>query len=232
MTIRPQRSSVFVVLLLLFLNVAAQSSGSTQSPQRAATDDVLYAKTKELANEVQASTTSLLQYEKGVSLEVRRGVNRLVKSCLAQDPKQPSIPVDSTNDYIGRRVLEVNALNINLITRVDSLATVVGKQAEEKCASSFPPFFSSPACTASQELTKTTKSLQSGLVSYFALVKARYQLYRDVASKEAEGCVKRGFTDRLLKANEEHVIEQEELARTKLLELINAADEIYRLQRP
>ena len=231
MSIRPQRSSVFVVLLLLFLNVAAQSSRLTQQPQRAATEDVL-SKTKELANEVQASTTNLLQYEKGVSLEVRRGVNRLVKSCLAQELKQPSIPVDSTNDYIGRRVLELNALNTNLSTRLDSLAAVVGKQAEEKCASSLPPFFSSPACIASQELTKTTKSLQSGLASYFALVRSRYQLYRDVSSKEAEGCVKRGFTDRLLKANEEHVIEQEELARTKLLELINAADEIYRLQRP
>ena len=231
MSIRPQRSSVFVVLLLLFLNVAAQSSRLSQQPQRVAAEDVL-SKTKELANEVQASTTNLLQYEKGVSLEVRRGVNRLVKSCLAQELKQPSIPVDSTNDYIGRRVLEVNALNTNLSTRLDSLAAVVGKQAEEKCASSLPPFFSSPACIASQELTKTTKSLQSGLASYFALVRSRYQLYRDVASKEAEGCVKRGFTDRLLKANEEHVIEQEELARTKLLELINAADEIYRLQRP
>jgi hypothetical protein len=231
MSIRPQRSSVFVVLLLLFLNVAAQSSRLTQQPQRAATEDVL-SKTKELANEVQASTTNLLQYEKGVSLEVRRGVNRLVKSCLAQELKQPSIPVDSTNDYIGRRVLELNALNTNLSTRLDSLAAVVGKQAEEKCASSLPPFFSSPACIASQELTKTTKSLQSGLASYFALVRSRYQLYRDVSSKEAEGCVKRGFTERLLKANEEHVIEQEELARTKLLELINAADEIYRLQRP
>ena len=231
MSIRPQRSSVFVVLLLLFLNVAAQSSRLSQQPQRAAAEDVL-SKTKELANEVQASTTNLLQYEKGVSLEVRRGVNRLVKSCLAQDLKQPSIPVDSTNDYIGRRVLELNALNTNLSTRLDSLAAVVGKQAEEKCASSLPPFFSSPACIASQELTKTTKSLQSGLASYSALVKARYQLYRDVSSKEAEGCVKRGFTERLLKANEEHVIEQEELARTKLLELINAADEIYRLQRP
>jgi hypothetical protein len=220
-----------VVLLLLFLNVAAQSSRLSQQPQRAATEDVL-SKTKELANEVQASTTNLLQYEKGVSLEVRRGVNRLVKSCLAQELKQPPIPVDSTNDYIGRRVLELNALNTNLSTRLDSLAAVVVKQAEEKCASSLPPFFSSPACIASQELTKTTKSLQSGLASYSALVKARYQLYRDVASKEAEGCVKRGFTDRLLKANEEHVIEQEELARTKLLELINDADEIYRLQRP
>lgn len=231
MSIRPQQSSVFVVLLLLFLNVAAQSSRLSQQPQRAATEDVL-SKTKELANEVQASTTNLLQYEKGVSLEVRRGVNRLVKSCLAQDLKQPSIPVDSTNDYIGRRVLELNALNTNLSTRLDSLAAVVVKQAEEKCASSLPPFFSSPACIASQELTKTTKSLQSGLASYFALVRSRYQLYRDVSSKEAEGCVKRGFTERLLKANEEHVIEQEELARTKLLELINAADEIYRLQRP
>ena len=231
MSIRPQRSSVFVVLLLLFLNVAAQSSRLSQQPQRVAAEDVL-SKTKELANEVQASTTNLLQYEKGVSLEVRRGVNRLVKSCLAQELKQPSIPVDSTNDYIGRRVLELNALNTNLSTRLDSLAAVVGKQAEEKCASSLPPFFSSPACIASQELTKTTKSLQSGLASYFALVRSRYQLYRDVSSKEAEGCVKRGFTDRLLKANEEHVIEQEELARTKLLELINAADEIYRLQRP
>ena len=231
MSIRPQRSSVFVVLLLLFLNVAAQSSRLSQQPQRAATEDVL-SKTKELANEVQASTTNLLQYEKGVSVEVRRGVNRLVKSCLAQELKQPPIPVDSTNDYIGRRVLELNALNTNLSTRLDSLAAVVVKQAEEKCASSLPPFFSSPACIASQELTKTTKSLQSGLASYSALVKARYQLYRDVASKEAEGCVKRGFTDRLLKANEEHVIEQEELARTKLLELINDADEIYRLQRP
>jgi hypothetical protein len=220
-----------VVLLLLFLNVAAQSSRLSQQPQRAATEDVL-SKTKELANEVQASTTNLLQYEKGVSLEVRRGVNRLVKSCLAQELKQPSIPVDSTNDYIGRRVLELNALNTNLSTRLDSLAAVVVKQAEEKCASSLPPFFSSPACIASQELTKTTKSLQSGLASYFALVRSRYQLYRDVSSKEAEGCVKRGFTERLLKANEEHVIEQEELARTKLLELINAADEIYRLQRP
>ena len=231
MSIRPQRSSVFVVLLLLFLNVAAQSSRLSQQPQRAAAEDV-FSKTKELANEVQASTTNLLQYEKGVSLEVRRGVNRLVKSCLAQELKQPSIPVDSTNDYIGRRVLELNALNTNLSTRLDSLAAVVGKQAEEKCASSLPPFFSSPACIASQELTKTTKSLQSGLASYFALVRSRYQLYRDVSSKEAEGCVKRGFTERLLKANEEHVIEQEELARTKLLELINAADEIYRLQRP
>ena len=231
MSIRPQRSSVFVVLLLLFLNVAAQTSRLSQQPQRVAAEDVL-SKTKELANEVQASTTNLLQYEKGVSLEVRRGVNRLVKSCLAQELKQPSIPVDSTNDYIGRRVLELNALNTNLSTRLDSLAAVVGKQAEEKCASSLPPFFSSPACIASQELTKTPKSLQSGLASYFALVRSRYQLYRDVSSKEAEGCVKRGFTERLLKANEEHVIEQEELARTKLLELINAADEIYRLQRP
>ena len=231
MSIRPKRSSVFAVLLLLFLNVAAQSSRLSQQTQRVAAEDVL-SKTKELANEVQASTTNLLQYEKGVSLEVRRGVNRLVKSCLAQELKQPSIPVDSTNDYIGRRVLELNALNTNLSTRLDSLAAVVGKQAEEKCASSLPPLFSSPACIASQELTNTTKSLQSGLASYIALVRSRYQLYRDVSSKEAEGCVKRGFTERLLKANEEHVIEQEELARTKLLELINAADEIYRLQRP
>jgi len=232
MSLRPQPSIVFVVFLFLFLNVSAQSNRVSQQPQRAAADDAFYARAKELGNEAQASTTNLLQYEKGVFLEVRRGVNRLVKSCQAQNIKQPSVPVDSSNNYIERRVLEVNALNSNLSTRLDSLAAVVSKQAEEKCGSSLPAFFSSPACIASQELTKTTKSLQSGLASYFALVKARYQLYRDVASKEAEGCVKRGFTDRLLKANEEHVIEQEELARTKLIELINAADEIYRLQRP
>jgi hypothetical protein len=231
MLIYSKRSIVFVVLLLWLLNVPAQNSRFSQQSQKFGDPDVLLAKTKELGSEVQATTTTLLQYEKGISLEVRRGVSRLVKSCIAQEVKQPTTPSENTNEYLQRKVLEANALNINLSSRLEGVSAGTSKLAEEKCAASFPPFFVSNACNSSQQLNTAVKSLQSSLTIYFDLVKARYQLYREVATKEADGCVKKGFTDRLLKANEEHVIGQEDLARKKLLELINSADETYRLSR-
>jgi hypothetical protein len=230
-----KRPIVFVVLWLLFFSLQAQNSRNPQSAAKPATPDSSFSKTKELTNEVQGSTSNILQYEKGISLEIRRGVKRLTKACSAPENKlenkQTVTPLENINESIQRKLQEVSGTKASLNARLDVVVTSATKLAEEKCSGSVVPFFASNACISSQELNNSIKVLQNSLNIYYDQVKARYQLYQEVASKEAEGCVKNGFTERLLKANEQHVISTEDSARLKFLELIKSADDTSRLLR-
>jgi len=227
------RSFFLVVLIILSLpQVLAQSDRQNAVSTSASNSDVLLNKTKDLASDIKVSAAGLLQFDRGVTVEVRRGVNRLLKSCTAQATLEPSPLPEKINEYIQSKILESSTLRVNSLARVDTIAAQTIKSQQEKCASSIGFLYRSEACTVAQEHTTTVASLQSVLKGYFDLVNERYRLYKDVASKEADGCVKSGFTERLLKANEQHVIENEELARKKFLDLINSADEISKQMRP
>jgi molybdenum-dependent DNA-binding transcriptional regulator ModE len=75
-------------------------------------------------------------------------------------------------------------------------------------------------------------NLRTAIQSYNSALQERYKLYSEVAGKEADGCVRKGFTERLLRANDEHMNEQEEVARIKLQDLLNQAEAINQQMRP
>lgn len=217
------RATFFAVLISLFFTSAtAQNDTGVRN----------LAGAKDLGENAKITTTALLQHEKGVTQEIRRGVARLVSACSPSDKPPVATATEKSNDYIQRKL--DNAVNQDqaLLKRVDELTSAVNKAKDIRCGSSFVPFLRSNACQASLDLVASLGSLRASLQSYNSALQERYKLYREVAGKEAEGCVRKGFTDRLLRANDEHMNEQEEVARVKLQDLLNQADEISQQLRP
>ena len=95
------RSFFLVVLIILSLpQVLAQSDRQNAVSTRASNSDVLLNKTKDLASDIKLNAAGLLQFDRGVTVEVRRGINRLWKSCTAQATLEHSPLPEKINAYI------------------------------------------------------------------------------------------------------------------------------------
>lgn len=223
MAVNLKRATFFAVSISLFFSSAIAQNDINARNMSAA---------KELGEKAKITTAALLQHEKGVTQEIRRGVARLVSACTPSNKVQGSIAPEKSNAYIQSKLDNAASQDQDLVKRVDELTFAANKAKDIKCGASFVPFLRSNTCQASTNLVESLGTLRSSLQSYNAAVLDRYKLYREVAGKEAEGCVRRGFTDRLLRSNDEHMNEQEEVARVKLQDLLNQADEINQQLRP
>ncbi len=219
------RATFFAVLMSLILpSASGQNDPGIKTAVAAA---------KELGENAKISAAALLQNEKGVSQEVRRGVARLVSACSPNDKSRPpGVAPDKSVEYIERKLQSAATQDENFGKRLAEISRAAQTAKESKCGATFIPFMRSNACQASQELIASLTAIQTSLQSYNSLLQERYKLYKEVANKEAEGCVRKGFTERLLRANDDHMNEQEEVARIKFQDLLNQADEIVQQLRP
>jgi hypothetical protein len=217
------RATFFAVLISLFFTSAtAQNDQGVRNLVSA----------KELGENTKITIAALLQHEKGVTQEIRRGVTRLVSACSPSTKAPGATAPEKSNEYIQRKLDNAATQDQALLKRVEELNIAANKTKDGRCGSSFVPFLRSNACQTSLDLVASVGTLRTAIQSYNSALQERYKLYSEVAGKEAEGCVRKGFTDRLLRANDEHMNEQEEVARVKLQDLLKQAEEITQQLRP
>ena len=74
----------------------------------------------------------------------------------------------------------------------------------------------SPNCKQAQNLQNAVKTYKTGLDQYYQLQSDRYRLYLELAQIEKQGCIRSGFTSRLLLTNDVHMRESEALSQSLL----------------
>lgn len=162
------------------------------------------------------SLDELIRYESAVLSELRKGSERLNRSCLR------SVPPKSTaeNALLSRHFLAIEQAAVVIASRQDTLSRasstyeLAAKRQEAQYCSGLTSnlafgFLKSPSCKQAQTLQSTVKAYRSGLEQYYQLQSERYRTYLELAQIEQQACVRVGFTGRLLQANEVHMRESE-----------------------
>lgn len=156
----------------------------------------------------------LIFYESSVLSELRRGVNRLGKGCMtSSSPKS-----DAENALLSRNTLAFEqALSITE-GRLDKLRQVSStyeqaakRQTAQSCSalSSGLGLFKSNACKQAQDTLSAVTIYRTEMQRYYKLQSERYRAYLDLVQFERQGCVRSGFSSRLVQANEAHMRESE-----------------------
>lgn len=162
------------------------------------------------------SLEGLIQYESAVLSELRKGSERLNKSCLR------SVPPKSTpeNALLSRHFLAIELSAAVIASRQDTLSRssstfeFAAERLEAQHCTGLTSnlifgFLKSTSCKQAQTLQITIKAYRSGLEQYYQLQSERYRAYLGLAEIERQGCVRAGFTGRLLQSNEVHMRESE-----------------------
>jgi len=221
-----KRATTWVVSVFLCVGFAfAQTKGEEKGSQNnGAFSGPVLDQAKKIGLTTQTATTSLLLYEKSVSQEVGRGVTRLTRSCSGLSTG--GAPDNEATQTIQARLAQVQQQKVLTLRKLNEVAVQVNQAKEAQCKLSFLPFLKSASCQAASELQLSAEQIQQTSTEYFSLAEERYKLYFTVAAAEARSCVRPGFTERLLRANEEHMTGQESRARQQLLDLLQSVGEL------
>jgi hypothetical protein len=163
------------------------------------------------------SLGELTRNESAVLLELRKGYERLSKSCSRATPSKPP----TENAALSRNILAFEQASAVISARQDALLRsgsayeLSAKRLEGQFCLGLPSnllfdTFRSPNCTQAQNFQSIVKIYRSGLSQYYQLQADRYRIYLDLAAIEQQGCVRSGFTSRLLLTNDSHMRESEE----------------------
>lgn len=169
------------------------------------------------------SLGELIRYETAVLTELRKGFDRLNKSCPRSSP--PNSTLD--NALLSRHILAFEQAAAVIASRQDTLSRTAlafelaaGRLVAEQCTGLYSTFgfLKSPNCKRAQNLQSVVKTYRSGLEKYYQLQSERYQSYLELAQIEQQGCVRAGFTGRLLQANDAHMRDSEAQSQRTLIQ--------------
>lgn len=171
------------------------------------------------------SLGELIQYESAVLSELRKGSERLSKTCLRSAPPKSSVD----NALLSRNILAFEQGAAVIASRQDNLSRsasafeITSKRLEAQHCTGLSSnlnfdFLKSPSCKQSQNLQHIVKIYRSGFEHYYQLQSERYRTYLELAQIEQQGCVRAGFTARLLQANDIHMRESEEQSQRMLVQ--------------
>lgn len=222
-----KRATTWVVAVFLCVGFAiAQPKGEEKGSQFKGdfSGPAVLEQAKKFGITTQTATASLLLYEKSVSQEVGRGVTRLTRSCAGLT--SGNTPANEATQTIQSQLAIIQQQKSQTLRKLNEVAVQVNQAKEAQCRLAFLPFLKSSACQAASELQQSTEQIQQTTSEYFSLVEDRYKQYFTVAAAEARSCVRQGFTERILRANEEHMTGQEARVRQQLLDLLQSAGEL------
>lgn len=154
----------------------------------------------------------LNSYEFAVVVELRRGADRLGKGCTSTSaPKS-----DAENALVSRNTLAFEQAASVVQGRRDRLQQsgpayeqAANRQVAQYCTGLDVGLFKSNACKQAQDLLSAVKIYRSETDRYYKLQSERYRTYLDLVQIERQGCVRSGFSTRLLQANEAHMRDSE-----------------------
>ena len=163
------------------------------------------------------SLGELARNESAVLMELRKGYERLSKSCSRATPSKSSLEDAS----LSRNILALEQASAVIAARQDALLRsgtafeLSAKRLEGQSCSGLPSnllfdSLRSTNCKQAQNLQSIVKIYRTGLSQYYQLQEDRYRTYLDLAVIERRGCVRNGFTSRLLLTNDGFMRESEE----------------------
>lgn len=166
--------------------------------------------------------SSLLTYQQSTVLsEVRRGYERLSKSCAPPSSQ-------AQNTLANKNLLaQVDLLQLNLDKQIAALQNSLNKQSEKvvqfkskACPALAVSFLKSKNCQLVDDLSSGAQNLSAALDLYQKTYQSRHTIYRALIAKEGEGCIRAGFSDRLMRANESQMEALESFAVEQFASLI------------
>jgi hypothetical protein len=162
--------------------------------------------------------------EQAVLAEVRRGVERLSRTCTA--PPAPAASAPGREAFLLQPQREASELRARLVDKNNRLSDVARVAAGARCTGlSFIPGIKSPECRTAEALRDASTNVQKTLASYFDAIDSRYRLYIDVRELEDRGCARPGFTQRLIQADDASMRPQEAAAQAAFEEFLRAAEQ-------
>jgi hypothetical protein len=167
------------------------------------------------------SLGELIRNESAVLMELRKGYERLSKSCSRTTPSKP--PQEDAS--LSRNILAFEQASALIASRQDALLRrgsayeLSANRLEAQYCLGLPSnllfdSFKSANCKQAQNLQSIVKIYRTGLSQYYQLQADRYRTYLDLAAIEQQACVRSGFTSRLLLTNDGHMRESEEQSQT------------------
>ncbi|WP_300559186.1 hypothetical protein [Limnohabitans sp. Rim8] len=202
---------------------AAQSQINVTENSKKTTKEPLSITGNELSDPVffrdmlSQSLGELTRNESAVLLELRKGYERLSKSCSRATPSKP--PIEDA--ALSRNILAFEQARAVISARQDALVRsgsayeLAANRLEAQYCLGLPSnllfdALKSPNCKQAQNLQSIVKIYRTGLSQYYQLQSDRYRTYLDLATIEQQGCVRSGFTSRLLLTNDGYMKESEE----------------------
>ena len=79
-------------------------------------------------------------------------------------------------------------------------------------------------CQTALAFIYNAQEIDTAQKQHINAIEDRYKYYYEALAKEADGCVKPGFTDKLLKANDEHLLPLEQNAIARFADLQRQLD--------
>jgi hypothetical protein len=164
--------------------------------------------------------------EQAVLAEVRRGVERLARTCTAPAPATVA-PLPGREAALLQAQREANELRTRLSEKNTRASEIARTAVAARCGGfSFIPGVKSAECRSAESLRDASANVQKSLASYFGALDSRYRLYMDVRDLEDRGCARPGFTQRLIQADDASMRPQEVAAQAAFEEFMRAADDI------
>lgn len=184
-------------------------------------DSLLYS-SREIGESIKNSSEVLLKQEKSIGSEVRRGIARITKLCPDATSNKtlvaPESPPQKALDYLSAKQIYIDEILKESAKKTsDDLARLEPLRAAN--CSKLLIRGQNKACLLVAQQNKNLQEIQTARKLHLEAVQQRYAYFKDAANKEATGCVKPGFSDKLLKANEEHLVPYEKTAIERYEEL-------------
>ena len=144
----------------------------------------------------------------------------------------PKLDVAKANSYVqvfDARLSKVTAARQEVVGRAQAILTTLDANSPPNCG-----FFSSDSlpCQTHKYKKETTQYLLSSANTYYEILMKRYQLYKTIALKSKDQCVRPEFLAKLASADEEYLISYERKSHQVFLRLLEAVQGAFLNQAP
>ena len=181
------------------------------------------ARDQSLALAVKETVAAQDARDRSVQAELRRGLDRLSKACVAPTPPNVANSQPLPTDLLERDLREYDRLLTPLSERLVRLLAQADRRRSQLCPV-LPLLPKTSACVAVEDNRDGLQALSKAFVSRRNNMVARYSLYEEAGRLEARGCSSPGFSQRLLQADEQHMKPSSNQALGDWGRLLNAAE--------
>jgi hypothetical protein len=175
------------------------------------------------ASALRASTLAQASRERSIQAELRRGLDRLTKSCVATGSPSVANPQPLKADLLEQELGDLDRLLNPLSERTNRLLGQAERRREQMCPA-LPLIPKSAACRIAEDRRDSLKQLSAALPAQRSDLLSRYNLYAEAGRLESKGCTSPGFTQRLLRADEQHMKPSIVQSLSEWVRLLDAAE--------
>ena len=142
------------------------------------------------ASALRASTLAQASRERSIQAELRRGLDRLTKSCVATGPPSVANPQPLKADLLEQELGDLDRLLNPLSERTNRLLGQAERRREQMCPA-LPLIPKSAACRIAEDRRDSLKQLSAALPAQRSDLLSRYNLYAEAGRLESKGWVRR-----------------------------------------